>query len=190
LPRAANKARSSLAARSHLKLVGEGEQSPSPSAPDIDSDVDAAREIALKRLTYAPKTKRVLTRDLVKRGVSSQVAEQVVDRMAEVGLIDDAAFAQAWVSTRHSGRGLARRALRSELRLQGVADEVASEAVEVLSTEDEFARARQLVLRRIRATGSLGDEKQIRRLSGMLQRKGYSLGLISAVLRDVAANPT
>jgi len=110
--------------------------------------------------------------------------------MAEVGLIDDAAFAQAWVSTRHSGRGLARRALRSELRLQGVADEVASEAVEVLSTEDEFARARQLVLRRIRATGSLGDEKQIRRLSGMLQRKGYSLGVISAVLRDVAANPT
>jgi regulatory protein len=79
--------------------------------------------------------------------------------------------------------------LRSELRLQGVADEVASEALEALSTEDEFARAKQLVLRRIRATGSLGDEKQIRRISGMLQRKGYSLGLIAAVLREVSSNP-
>ena len=173
--------------------MGEGAQSPSPSltpsTQDLTSDIDAAREIALKRLTYAPKSKRALTRDLVKRGVSFDVAEQVVNRMAEVGLIDDAAFAQAWVSTRHSGRGLARRALRSELRLQGVADDVAVEAVDVLSTEDEFARARELVLRRIRATGSLGDEKQVRRISGMLQRKGYSLGLISAVLRDVAANP-
>ena len=172
-----------------MKLVGEGEQSPSPTATEPECDIETAREIALKRLTSAPKSKRVLTRDLIKRGVSHYVAEQVVNRMAEVGLVDDAAFAQAWVSTRHTGRGLARRALRSELRLQGVADEVASEALEALSTEDEFARAKQLVLRRIRTTGSLGDEKQIRRISGMLQRKGYSLGLIAAVLREVSSNP-
>lgn len=167
----------------NLRLVGEGEKSPSP--PEID--IETAREIALKRLTVAPKSKRVLTRDLVKRGVAPEMADEVVARMAEVGLIDDAAFAQAWVNTRHQGRGLARRALRSELRLQGVADEVASEAVDALSTEDEFVRAKQLVERRVRVSGALTDEKQIRRVTGMLQRKGYSFGLISAVLRDLSS---
>jgi regulatory protein len=154
-----------------------------------ESEFDQAREIALRRLTAAPKTRRVLTRDLLKRGVKFDVANEVVNRLAEVGLIDDAAFANAWVSSRHVGRGLARRALRSELRLQGVDDEVVSEAVESLSTDDEYARAKQLVERKLRVGKDVDSEKQIRRITGMLQRKGYGMNMISAVIKDVLRQP-
>ncbi len=188
---------------SHLQLVSAGSPAPEPAESTAsrveaalsaettgnESEFDQAREIALRRLTAAPKTRRVLTRDLLKRGVKFDVANDVVNRLAEVGLIDDAAFANAWVSSRHLGRGLARRALRSELRLQGVDDEVVSEAVESLTTDDEYARARQLVERKFRVGKDVDSEKQIRRITGMLQRKGYGMNMISAVIKDVLRQP-
>jgi len=188
---------------SHLQLVGASLPTPGQAESSVsqveaalsaepignESEFDQAREIALRRLTAAPKTRRVLTRDLLKRGVKFDVANEVVNRLAEVGLIDDAAFANAWVSSRHVGRGLARRALRSELRLQGVDDEVVSEAVESLSTDDEYARAKQLVERKLRVGKDVDSEKQIRRITGMLQRKGYGMNMISAVIKDVLRQP-
>jgi hypothetical protein len=82
------------------------------------------------------------------------VIAEVLDRYDEVGIIDDAAFARAWVSSRHHGRGLARRALANELRQHGVDAEVASEALETLDDDAEAATARALVDRKLRtATG-------------------------------------
>lgn len=158
-------------------------------APSEQSEFDKAREIALRRLTASPKSRRVLTRDLLKRGVRFNVANEVINRLAEVGLIDDAAFANAWVTTRHSGRGLARRALRSELRMQGVDDEVVTSAIESLTTDDEYARAKLLVERKLRMAKEIDSEKQIRRLTGMLQRKGYGMNMISAVIKEALHKP-
>ena len=72
---------------------------------------------------------------LARRGVPDEVAERVLDRFGEVDLIDDAAYARAWVESRHSGRGLARRALAYELRQRGVADADAAEALEAVDAE-------------------------------------------------------
>src|SRR4029078_7934366 len=79
-----------------------------------------ARGVCLRALTGAPKTRQQLAELLTKRGCPDDAAETVVDRFTEVALIDDAAFARAWVSSRQSGRGLARRALSAELRAEGV----------------------------------------------------------------------
>ena len=64
-------------------------------------------------------------------------------RFAEVGLIDDRAFAEAWVGSRHAGRGLARRALAAELRRRGVDGETVGEAVAPRAPATEDASARQ-----------------------------------------------
>src|SRR5699024_1293350 len=86
---------------------------------------------------------------LVEREIPDSVIEAVLDRFEEVELIDDAAFADSWVRSRHRSKGLARRALGMELRKRGVADHDAEVALEQLSDDDEWSKAHELVTRKI-----------------------------------------
>ena len=151
------------------------------AAEDAES---AARLIALRLLDAQPRTRAELERALARRGVPKDAATAVLDRFADVGLIDDEAFAQAWVTSRHAGRGLGRRALASELTRRGVPTETVALAVSAVSPGDEETAARALVARRLRTMSGLPTDTQIRRLVGMLARKGFSHGLAMAVVRD------
>ncbi len=108
----------------------------------------------------------------------------MLSRFEEVGLIDDAAFADAWVESRHHGRGLARRALARELRTKGVDSALIDVAVGRLDSEQEESTARELVDRKLRSTRGLDREKRLRRLAGMLARKGYAEGLALRVVKQ------
>lgn len=168
-----------------------GADGPTPgSAADATPDADpesVARAIVLRKLTAAPRTRAQLADDLRRRDVPAEVAERVLDRFGEVGLVDDHAFAEGWVRSRHAGRGLSRRALAHELRAKGVADETVAEAVEAVGPDDEAAAAAALVARRLPATRGLPTDRRVRRLAGMLARKGYPSGLAMRVVRDALA---
>lgn len=125
---------------------------------------------------------------LAKRGVDPGVAEEVLGRFAEVGMIDDALFAQMWVSSRHQGRGLAGRALEYELRRKGVDEQLVRDAVDELDPEQELATARSLVARKLAATRGLPPDARVRRLAGMLARKGYPAGTAFRVVRQALAD--
>jgi regulatory protein len=167
-------------------LVADSELASVPGSPeDEPGDPESvARAICLRALTGAPKTRKQLADLLAKRGVPDEAAEAVLDRFTEVGLIDDAAFARMWVSSRQSGRGLARRALGAELRAKGVDPEVAAVAVQSVDDEDERAAARRLVERKLPGMRRLDRATATRRLIGMLARKGYGGGLAAAVVRE------
>jgi regulatory protein len=171
--------------------------SPDPDGPDAALPADGphpedepgdpeqvARSICLRALTGAPRTRQQLADLLAKRGIPDDVAETVLDRFGEVGLVDDAAFARAWVTSRQSGRGLARRALKAELRAKGVDGEVAEEAVALVDDQDEWEAARRLVQRRLPALRRVDRVTAERRLVGMLARKGYGSGLAGWVVRE------
>jgi regulatory protein len=168
---------------------GEGGPDPSragsgPSRSTREQDpVERARSICLRLLTGTPRTRQQLADALRKRDVPPEAADEVLSRFEEVGLIDDAAFAGAWVESRHHGRGLARRALARELRTKGVDGELIEEALQQLGPEEEEAAARALVARKLRATRGLERDRRLRRLAGMLARKGYSEGLALRVVR-------
>ncbi len=117
----------------------------------------------------------------------SDAAETVLSRFAEVGLIDDATFATAWVESRHYGRGLGRRALVAELDLRGVDRDDIEAAVEQLSPDTERMTALALVERRIPATAGQPYPVRVRKLAGMLARKGYSAGIAFSVVREALA---
>ncbi|HEX3707597.1 MAG TPA: regulatory protein RecX [Mycobacteriales bacterium] len=144
--------------------------------------------IALRLLEHSPRTRSELATAMARRGVPAEAAEAVLDRFGEVGLIDDAAFAQAWVDSRHHGRGLARRALAAELRRRGVGDEVAAEALASVSSDDELAAAQALVRRKVGAMSNLSREVATRRLVGMLGRKGFGAGLAYRVVSEALAS--
>ncbi|MFI6266764.1 regulatory protein RecX [Micromonospora sp. NPDC051006] len=156
----------------------------SPTPPRDEAEL--AREICLRQLAVRPRTRAELAGALAKRGISDEVSAQVLDRYDEVGIIDDAAFARAWISSRHNGRGLARRALANELRQRGVDGEVASEALGELSEETEAETARALVERKLRTARGEPDAV-FRRLVGMLARKGYPPGVAIRAVKDALA---
>lgn len=151
---------------------------------DERDPAERARAICLRQLTGTPRTRKQLADALAKRDIPDDVAEEVLSRFEEVGLINDAQFADAWVESRHHGRGLARRALANELRTKGVDTAVIDEAVAQLDSDQELEMARELVARKLRSTRGLDRDKRLRRLAGMLARKGYHQGLALRVVRE------
>jgi regulatory protein len=144
-----------------------------------------ARQICLRLLTLAPRTRAQLADALRKRGIPDEAADEVLSRFEDVGLIDDAAFARSWVESRHYGRGLAGRALSAELKQRGVApDEIRAAIDEQLPPDAEATAARRLVDRKLNSTRGLPPEQRTRRLAGQLARKGYPAGLSFRVIRE------
>ncbi|MEV1286993.1 regulatory protein RecX [Micromonospora sp. NPDC049679] len=176
--------RASRPSESDDEAADSGAREPRPEQPRDESEL--AREICLRQLAVRPRTRAELATALARRGISEEVAAGVLDRYDEVGMIDDAAFARAWVATRHHGRGLARRALANELRQRGVDADTAVEALDEIDETTEAATARALVDRKLRtATGA--PDAVFRRLVGMLARKGYPPGLAIRAVKDALA---
>jgi regulatory protein len=167
----------------------DGGSAEDPDDPMADPE-SVARSIGLDLLTASPKTRSQLADAMRRRGVPDEAATTVLDRFDEVGLVDDAAFATAWVTSRQAGRGLAPRVLANELRQRGVAEPLIADAVAVIDDDDVEAAARDLVIRRARPTEGLPTAVRMRRLVTMLNRKGYSGELAVRVVREVLGEET
>ena len=149
---------------------------------------DVARQIVLRQLTMAPRSRHQLEDKLRAKDCPDDVAAAVLDRMTEVGLVDDQAYAAMLVRSQQAGRGLARRALARELRAKGIDADLAEETLASMGEDDEHARARQLVDKKLRSMHGLDRVVQTRRLAGMLARKGYPSAMTFAVIRDALAD--
>ena len=180
-------------ARRPARRSGRRSSAPEPptfGAAAVDAEPDpesVARSIALRLLTGAPRSRAQLAEAMARRDVPEDVADRVLDRFTEVGLVDDAEYARILVRSRHADRGLARRALGVELRRKGIDDELAAEALGTVDAEQEESTARELVRRRLAATAGLPREVRTRRVVAMLGRKGYSGGLAHRLVREMMA---
>lgn len=144
--------------------------------PELDPDADpenVARQILLRRLTDQPRSRAELAESLAKKNVPDAIAKRMLDRFEELGLVNDEEFARMWVQSRQRTRGLAPRVLSLELKRKGVDDDVIREVLADLNPEEERAAAHRLVQKKLRSMDGLDDTTRIRRLTGMLARKGY-----------------
>jgi regulatory protein len=155
---------------------------------DEPDPYDVARQIVLRQLAMAPRSRQQLRDKLRQRNCPDEVAEAVLDRMTEVGLVDDGAYAAMLVRSQQAGRGLAARALARELRTKGVDPETAQATLAEIDPEDERERARALVEKKLRTMHGLDATVQTRRLAGMLARKGYPSSMAFAVIREAIAD--
>ena len=162
---------------------------PEPSQPaddDIDADVESvARAIALHKLTARGRTRHELDRALRAKSVPQGVIDAVLDRFQEVGLVDDASFAENWVSSRQERRHLSRRLLMRELQAKGVEQSHIDRALDRIDRDAELTSARDLAERKHAAMNGLSREVQYRRLAGMLSRRGFDTAITTQVLADV-----
>ncbi len=178
-----------MAGRPGRRRAGRAE--PDETQHDLGPAADpeaVARTIVLTKLTAQARSRQELAEALAAKAVPADVAERVLDRFTEVGLIDDAAFAEAWVRSRQTSRGLARRALAYELRGKGVDGSVIRDSLDQIQPDDERDAARALVTRKLRSTRGLDRATRTRRLAGLLARKGYPAGLAMQVVREALAD--
>jgi regulatory protein len=151
---------------------------------------EQARALCLRLLTARARTRAELAGQLTKRGYPDDVSAQVLDRLAEVGLVDDADFAEQWVRSRRTNAGKGKRALAAELRTKGVDNEVITAALADIDAGAERERAEQLVRDKLRRE-RLGDDEEakvMRRLVGMLARRGYHQSMALDVVTVELAN--
>jgi regulatory protein len=162
--------------------------SPLPSTSEPSRE-EQARALCLRLLTGRSRTRAELLAQLTKRGYPDDVSAQVLDRLADVGLVNDTDFAQQWVESRHARAGKSRRAMAAELHTKGVDKDVITAALGAIDGEAERSRAEELVRVKLRRDALSGDDARItRRLVGMLARRGYSQNLAcEVVLAELSA---
>lgn len=172
----------------------------STSKPDAGDDQDLAQHdpaqreeqakaLCLRLLTARARTRAELAGQLEKRGYPDDVAERVLDRLGDVGLIDDRDFAEQWVRSRRVNAGKGKRALVAELRDKGVDDEVITATLADVDPAAERARAERLVADKLRREklADQDDAKVMRRLVGMLARRGYGQTMAFDVVKVALA---
>ncbi|MFD0364282.1 recombination regulator RecX [Nocardia sp. GCM10030253] len=159
--------------RSEPKQAGAHRSSSEPTLPG--GTVEQAKDACLRLLAVRARSRAELARRLAAKGFTPEVTETALDRLVEVGLINDAAFAEEWVHARHTFSGKGKQALAQELRRKGVAQSDAAPALDAITADDEESRATDLVRRKLRSMpANLDRDKIIRRLVGMLARRGYN----------------
>lgn len=166
---------------------GRAAEPPTSGSAAFDREPEpesVARAIALRQLTAAPRSRAQLADAMARKDVPEAVADRVLDRFEEVGLVDDAAYAGMLVRTRQAERGLARRALAVELRRKGIDAVTAQEALAEVDGEDEIDAARAVVAKRLRSMSGLDIEVKRRRLVATLARKGHPPGLSFRVVDE------
>ncbi len=143
--------------------------------------------MCLRLLTVRARTRAELAGQLTKRGYPDDLSARVLDRLAEVGLIDDAAFAEEWVRSRRANSGKGKRALVAELRTKGVDADVIAETLDGVDAGEWRVQAERLVATRLRRENLDDEAKVTRRLVGMLARRGYSQTMAFDVVKTQLA---
>jgi len=122
---------------------------------------------------------------LLRKGADGAVVDDVLARLAQVGLLDDQAYADGLVEQRHGVRHLSRRAVTIDLARRGLASDVVDAATADLDDATDWAGAREIAARQVPRLVGLDRAAAWRRLAGALARKGYSPTVVSGVVGEV-----
>lgn len=175
---------SATRSRAGAPIAGSGEAS--DSAPSLPAR--SAREDALKLLDRQRYTRRDLTRKLRDKGHATAEIEATLDRLAELGLVDDVEYARAFIAGRWGRRAAGWRKIEQDLRGKGVSGETITAAKERFESEqggpaDETTAAQRVIDQAARKYAALDPRVRRQRLTALLLRRGFSYDTIEQVLR-------
>ena len=138
---------------------------------------------ALHFLSFRPRSSVEVRQNLLKRGISESLTNDTVNRLLGAGLVNDEAFARAWVENRSTFRPRGKTALRMELRRKGLSDEIVQSVLNTLV--DEKALAFEAARKYARRLTSLEWPEFRQKLGGFLTRRGFSYATLAPVVSEV-----
>ncbi|MDF1501215.1 MAG: RecX family transcriptional regulator [Anaerolineales bacterium] len=168
----------------HKTLASELRVGQGLSQEEINSflsrdEVEKAYQRALRYLSRRPHAEKEIRDKLSRNRIPSDVCERVIDRLRDASLLDDAAFAEAWVEDRGLYRPRSAKALRHELKQKGVHAAAIDQALSEFDDEEAAWQAGKKAVRRYR---SLPEETAVRRMTAYLARRGFSYRLARKVV--------
>lgn len=154
--------------------------------------IEAAKETILNILTYMPRTTHELEEKLNAKGYSNIAITQAIERMTEVGIINDQSFAEGWAQSRFNSAGKSPYAIRFELKRKGLSDEIIDKAVEPFEDEAvQKAKAMEMAEAKV-ASLTRGDKEitsgDVKKIASMLARKGFAPGICFEVAKTAVAD--
>jgi len=154
--------------------------------PDIggQSGESEIMSVVMRRLNAAPRSRGELSKYLLGKDFDPTLIDRVLDRVSSMGYIDDVAYAQEWVRSRHRSRGLAPSVLERELMNKDVDLEVIQTALEQLTPDETHVRAYELAAKKYRSLMSVDHAVAVRRIATLLQRKGYPPSMCFQVAKE------
>ncbi|MDJ1371605.1 regulatory protein RecX [Gulosibacter molinativorax] len=137
-------------------------------------DADAANDLLVRALARSPKSVSEADRFLAERTeLGAREREAIINRMLDLGYLDDARLAEQLVSGSLSRKGLGHGGMTRELRKRGIDDGIIREALGSMDGDEEFERALELARERAGRFRGLDYETAERRLYGYLARRGF-----------------
>jgi regulatory protein len=122
---------------------------------------------------------------LHRRGYDPEEVDTALGRLAELGYLDDAAFARGLVRRRSAVRGPL--ALAGELSARGIDRAGIAAALEGVDIEAQLAAATQLAERLYAERPLPGYKEVLDRVGSKLMRRGFAAGVVRAACRAVLA---
>lgn len=154
---------------------------------DGDEEVAQALRFVLRSTQTRPQTEAETAGKLRQRDYSEEIVEQTLAAARQQGLVDDTAFAVAWVEDRGLKRGFGASRLRDELAGRGVTEDVIEAALRRLEGRDEHHTALELARARARQLpANLSRDALVRRLGSYLMRRGHAPGLAERAAHEIA----
>ena len=146
-------------------------------------------DAALRFLEARQRSTTEVRRRLTTTGYRDELIDGAIARLTELGMLDDEAFARAWLESRDRARPRGERALRRELAIKGLDREIVDEAIEERDVERPDAdaeAARRLLDRHARALGRLDDPARRReRAYALLARNGFDPEVAARLAREI-----
>jgi regulatory protein len=147
-----------------------------------EGEIGQAVELAANFLSFRPRSAREVRDHLARKGISETSVNAALDRLGQIGYLNDQAFAEVWVRDRVASKALSPRALRYELRQKGVADEIISD---LLAEQDAEATAYQAALTQARKLRRYDRQTAQQKLMGYLLRRGFSGSVARQAIHQV-----
>lgn len=154
----------------------------------LDQELDKRRAVnhAVLLLSYRARSTHEIADRLFQAGFSPETASLAIEKLEELGYLDDESFAQSWIKSRMNSKLYGSKRIKQELKLKGIADEIISAKLEEnVSVDNEYERARELAESKLSSYKDLDRAVSFRRLSQFLLRRGYSPAIAYEICKSV-----
>jgi regulatory protein len=146
-----------------------------------------ARNILLFQLSSGAKTSKQLADRLSKKEIPNELAQRLIERFKEVGLIDDHQVAETIARSRRESRGWSSAAIRRDLLKRGVPSQIIDDVLAEFDSTSELSTAVKIARQRYARLANLPPDVASRRLAGFLARRGYSNSVVFEAVRQSLA---
>ena len=152
-------------------------------------DPDLVLAAALRFLEARPRSIAEVRRRLTQAGYRAELAEGAIERLIELRMLDDEAFARQWIESRDRARPRGERALRQELALKGIERTTTDRLLDERSGEEgaperDALAAASLLERHARTLDRESDARRRRHKAyTLLARHGFDAETCSDAIR-------